>query len=170
MLLQTPVIDAPNPAHNHNHNPTCTHTQPHLEGVQLHVWREAGAGCVLAADDACHKAAVAQAVAEALLVRPVGALLDVADVRVALTDAGVKHAHLGRGRGGRVHAQMRRQQQCVMVSRSARQGLMQRAGSFLQGAAACTSNCCYAWAPLPPGRAPCSCLMHKSATSALPRQ
>lgn len=44
-----------------------------------------------------HEGPVAQAVAERVLLRPVGALLDVADVGVVGPDARVEDAHLRRG-------------------------------------------------------------------------
>jgi hypothetical protein len=62
--------------------------------VELYVGREAEAGGVRAGDDAGDKGAVAEAVCEAVLVGPVGAVLDVADVGVVLPDACVKHADL----------------------------------------------------------------------------
>lgn len=66
----------------------------HLEGEQLHVWCKAGACCVLTANDSSHKAAMAQTICQAVLVRPVGALLDVAYVGVTLTDTSVKNTDL----------------------------------------------------------------------------
>ena len=71
---------------------------PRLEGVQLHVRRQPGARVIRRADDARNKRAVPEAVGEAVLVRPVGALADEADVGVVIADACVEHADLG-GRG-----------------------------------------------------------------------
>ena len=59
---------------------------------QLRVWREAEA-LRAAPDDAGHEGAVAHAVLDGVLIRPVGALLHVVQVRVARAEARVEDRH-----------------------------------------------------------------------------
>ena len=66
----------------------------HLERVELDVRSESKTSIVDPGDDACHERAMSQSVAQRVLVGPVRAFLDVLDVGVVCSDAGVENAHL----------------------------------------------------------------------------